>query len=77
MNLREAANIAWHARTNGLADISEENLLGALAVLERLLADEDGAEFVRRFGQETQDDIRAWARKHFPKLASSDRVKTK
>lgn len=42
MNNREAANVAWHARVNGLDGISKENLVGALAVLERLVDEVDG-----------------------------------
>ena len=34
MNRREALNVAWHARVNGLAALTPEHILGAFAVLE-------------------------------------------
>lgn len=36
MTLREAANVAWHVRVNGLDGVTDENLKGAFAVLEQL-----------------------------------------
>lgn len=41
MTNREAGNVAWHARVNGLDGISKENMVAAMVVLERLVEDVD------------------------------------
>jgi hypothetical protein len=46
MTLKEAANIAWHIRVNGLDDVKPEHIKGAMAVLEQLVEREPRVQLV-------------------------------